>query len=42
MNLLIILFFCIILIKADLPVHCIASDIVGEWTFFVSNSSNKI
>jgi hypothetical protein len=23
-------------IKCDLPVHCIAIDIAGEWTFYVS------
>jgi len=28
-------------IKCDLPVHCIAIDIAGEWTFYVSKTSSQ-
>ena len=32
----------LVLIKGDLPVHCIASDISGEWEFYMSKEESKI
>ncbi len=28
-------------INCDLPVHCIAIDIAGEWTFYISKVSSQ-
>jgi hypothetical protein len=36
-----ILSICTLKVKADLPVHCLAKHIKGEWTFYLSDDSSQ-
>lgn len=42
MQKIILLFLSLLKVKCDLPVHCIAKEIAGEWEFFIMPEQSEI